>query len=107
MVESIEWVAVALADGGEGVAALRLFGAMAAARNALHLPPPTVTDGRLVATGTERARQTAGAAAATALAEGQGMGLDQARDEALRLADRVPAGASTETATPSGNSSAD
>jgi hypothetical protein len=51
-----------------------LFGAMAAARNALHLPPPTVTDGRLVAAGTERARQTAGAAATTALAEGQGMG---------------------------------
>ena len=40
VVEAIEWLAVAVAAKGEAVPALRLFGAAAAARETLRLPPP-------------------------------------------------------------------
>jgi predicted ATPase len=88
-VESIEWVAVALAGKRLPVPALRLLGAAAAAREALELPPPTEADRRLVAAGQEEAIQEAGSSGYAPFAAGRTLSLDQARDEALDLARAV------------------
>jgi predicted ATPase/DNA-binding SARP family transcriptional activator len=85
-VESIEWVAVALAGKGLAAPALRLLGAATAAREALALPPPTEADRRLVAAGLEHAIQEAGSGGQSAFAAGRALSLDQARDEAINLA---------------------
>ena len=85
-VEAIEWLAVAAAARGEVVPALRLFGAAAAAREALHLPPRFESDEQRVAAGLDQATRAAGADAMAALAEGRTLSLERARDEALELA---------------------
>jgi hypothetical protein len=86
LVESIEWLAVATAAKGKTVSALRLLGAAAAAREALHLPPRLESDERRVAAGLDHAMRSAGASAADVLVEGRTVSLDHARDEALELA---------------------
>ena len=85
-VESIEWVAVALAGKRLAAPALRLLGAATAAREALELPPPTEADKRLVAAGEDAAIREAGRSANTHCAAGRTLTLDQARDEAIDLA---------------------
>jgi predicted ATPase/DNA-binding SARP family transcriptional activator len=85
-VESIEWVAVALAGKRLAVPALRFLGAATAAREALELPPPTEADRRLVAAGQEHAIQEAGSGWQAPFAAGRTLTLDQARDEAIHLA---------------------
>ena len=85
-VEAIEWLAVAAAARGEAVPALRLFGAAAAAREALHLPPHIESDEKRFASGLDQAMRAAGTGAAAALAAGRTLSLEQARDEALELA---------------------
>ena len=84
-VEAIEWLAVAAVTRGEGVPALRLFGAAAAAREALHLPAHMVSDEKRFATGLEQAMRAAGCDATAALAAGRTLSLERARDEALDL----------------------
>jgi predicted ATPase/class 3 adenylate cyclase len=86
LVEAIEWLAVTAAAQGDVVPALRLFGAGAAAREALHLPPRFESDEQRVATGLSQATRAAGANAMAALAEGRTLSLERARDEALELA---------------------
>ena len=86
LVEAIEWLAVAAAARGQAVPALRLFGAAAAAREALHLPPRIDSDEKRFASGLDQAMQAAGTGAAVALAAGRTLSLEQARDEALELA---------------------
>jgi tetratricopeptide (TPR) repeat protein len=88
-VEAIEWLAVAVAAKGKTVPALRLFGAAAAARETLRLPPRLESDEQRVAAGLDRALHAAGAIANAALAEGRSMSLEHARDEALELAAAV------------------
>jgi predicted ATPase len=83
VVESIEWLAVALVAKGQAISALKLFGSAAAAREVLNLPPQTVADSKLMATGQERALQTAGAEGLSALTAGSARSLVQARDDAL------------------------
>jgi tetratricopeptide (TPR) repeat protein len=85
-VESIEWVAVALAGKRLAVPALRLLGAATAARESLALPPPTEADRRLVAAGQEHAILEAGSSGQALFAAGRALSLDQARDEAIGLA---------------------
>jgi predicted ATPase/class 3 adenylate cyclase len=85
-VEAIEWLAVAAVARGEAVPALRLFGAAAAAREALHLPPRFESDERRVAAGLDLAMQAADTDVQAALAAGRSLNLEQARDEALELA---------------------
>jgi tetratricopeptide (TPR) repeat protein len=85
-VEAIEWLAVAAAARGDTVPALRLFGAAAAAREALHLPPRFESDERRVASGLDLAMQAADTDVQAALAAGRSLTLEQARDEALELA---------------------
>jgi tetratricopeptide (TPR) repeat protein len=85
-VESIEWIAVALADKRLAVPALRLLGATMAAREALGLPPPTEADRRLVAAGQEQAIQEAGSSGQAPFAAGRTLSLEQARDEAINRA---------------------
>jgi predicted ATPase/class 3 adenylate cyclase len=87
-VEAIEWLAMAAAARGDAVPALRLFGAAAAAREALHLPPRLESDEQRVAPGVDQATRAAGN---EALAAGRTLSLEQARDEALELA-KVAAG---------------
>jgi predicted ATPase/class 3 adenylate cyclase len=94
VVEAIEFLAVAVAAKGDVRSALRLFGAAAAAREALHLPPRLESDERRVAPGVDQAMRAAGISAMAVLAEGKTLGLGQARDEALELA-RVASGAMT------------
>jgi predicted ATPase len=90
-VEAIEWLAVVASTRGEAGAALRLFGATDAAREALHLPPRFESDEQRVALGFDRAMQAVGPGAAAALGAGKMISLERARDEALELA-RVDAG---------------
>jgi tetratricopeptide (TPR) repeat protein len=85
-VEAIEWLAVAAVSRGEAIPALRLFGAAAAAREALHLPPRFASDERRFASGLDRAMRAVGADATGSLAAGRTLSLEQARDEALNLA---------------------
>ena len=74
--------------GGQrtGCFCLRLFGAAAAAREALHLPPRIVSDEKRFASGLDQAMRAAGASAPVELAAGRALSLEQARDEALELA---------------------
>jgi len=97
LVEAIEWLAVAVAAKGKTVPALRLFGAAAAAREALRLPPRLESDEQRVALGLDRAMQAAGASANAALAEGRSMSLEHARDEALELATVVAVSAKADS----------
>ena len=90
-VEAIEWLAVAAVARGEAVPALRLFGAAAAAREALHLPPRFESDEQRFASGLDQAMRAAGTGATVALAAGRTLSLERARDEALELA-RVDTG---------------
>jgi non-specific serine/threonine protein kinase len=85
-IEAIEWLAMAAAARGQPVSALRLFGAAAAAREALHLPPRLVSDEKRFASGLDQAMRAAGTSAAVALAAGRALSLERARDEALELA---------------------
>jgi tetratricopeptide (TPR) repeat protein len=85
-VEAIEWLAVAGAAKGKTVPALRLFGAAAAAREALHLPPRLESDELRVALGLDQAKRAAGTGAQAALAAGKTLTLEGGRDEALELA---------------------
>ena len=85
-VEAIEWLAVAAAARGEAVPALRLFGAAAAAREALHLPPRFESDEKRFASGLDQAMRAAGTERTVALAAGRTLSLERARDEALELA---------------------
>jgi tetratricopeptide (TPR) repeat protein len=84
-VEAIEWLAVAAATRGETDPALRLFGAAAAAREALHLPPHNESDEKRFALGLHQAMNAAGTGASAALTTGRTLSLEQARDEALDL----------------------
>jgi tetratricopeptide (TPR) repeat protein len=86
IVEAIEWLAVAAAARGEAGPALRLFGATAATRSVLQLPPHNDSDEKRVAASLDQATRAAGTSASTAQAEGRTLRLDQARDEALELA---------------------
>jgi tetratricopeptide (TPR) repeat protein len=86
LVEAIEWLAVTAAARGKPVPALRLFGAAAAAREALRLPPRLVGDEKRVASGLDQAMRAAGPDAQAALAAGRTLTLDEGRDEALELA---------------------
>jgi predicted ATPase len=86
VVEAIEWLAVVTSGSGEAVPALRLFGAAAAAREALHLPPRNENDEKRFASGLDQATRVLGTAATTALAEGRKLSLERARDEALEAA---------------------
>jgi len=88
-VEAIEWLAVAAAARGEAVSALRLFGAAAAAREALHLPPHVASDEQRFASGLDQATGAAGTNTPAALAAGRTLSMEQARDEALTLARAV------------------
>jgi len=85
-VESIEWIAMACAGKREPVPALRLLGAAATAREALELPPPTEADRQLIVAGRERAIQEGGSGWQALFAAGRTLTLEQARDEAVRLA---------------------
>jgi tetratricopeptide (TPR) repeat protein len=85
-VEAIEWLAVAAAARGDTIPALQLFGAAAAAREALHLPPRFESDEQRVASGLDQATRAAGTDAVAVLAEGRILGLEEARDRALQLA---------------------
>jgi predicted ATPase len=87
----IELLAVSAAEHNEPAVALRLFGAVEAARATLALPPPGERDARLIATGKALATAAAGAEADSLLAAGRALTLDQARDEALKFVDSVPA----------------
>jgi tetratricopeptide (TPR) repeat protein len=93
VVEAIEWLAVAVAARGNAVPALRLFGAAAAAREALHLPPRIDSDEKRVASGIEQAERIADTKANSAVANGKFLDLDQARDAALELAGAGPGSA--------------
>jgi tetratricopeptide (TPR) repeat protein len=93
-IESIEWIAVALAAKRLAPPALRLLGAAEAARNALELPPPTEADKRLIIAGRERAKQEAGDAWQTLIAAGRTLALDQAREEAVNVAEAALTAAS-------------
>jgi tetratricopeptide (TPR) repeat protein len=84
-VEAIEWLAVAAAATGEAGPALRLFGAAAAARESLHLPPRLESDETRVGAGIDQAMRAAGTSAVMALAAGRSLSLERARDEALEL----------------------
>jgi len=88
-VESIEWLAMATMARGEAVPALRLFGAAAAAREALRLPPHVLSDEQRFTSGLDQATRAAGSDASAALAAGRTLSLEQARDEALVLARAV------------------
>jgi predicted ATPase/class 3 adenylate cyclase len=90
-VEAIEWLAVAAVARGEADPALRLFGAAAAAREALQLPPHNESDEKRFAAGLDQAVRAAGTRATAALTAGRKLSLEQARDEALELA-RVDVG---------------
>jgi predicted ATPase/class 3 adenylate cyclase/Tfp pilus assembly protein PilF len=90
-VEAIEWLAVAAVARGQAVPALRLFGAAAAAREALQLPPHNESDEKRFASGLDQAMRAAGTGAPEALAAGRTLSLERARDEALEFA-RVEAG---------------
>jgi tetratricopeptide (TPR) repeat protein len=85
-VEAIEWIAVGAAAKGETIPALRLFGAAAASRETLHLPPRLEDDEKRVASGLDQAMRAAGTGAQAALAAGRTLTLEGARDEALELA---------------------
>jgi len=85
-VEAIEWLAVVAVARGQAVPALRLFGAAAAAREALLLPPHNESDEKRYSSGLDQAMRTAGPDSTAALAEGRTLNLEQARDEALALA---------------------
>jgi predicted ATPase/class 3 adenylate cyclase len=91
LVEAIEWLAMVAAAREEAIPALRLFGAAAAAREALHLPPRLESDEQRVAPGVDQATRAAGSEAPAALAAGRTLSLEQARDEAVELA-KVAAG---------------
>jgi hypothetical protein len=80
---------VAAAAKGEAVSALRLFGAAAAAREALHLPPHVASDEQRFASGLDQATGAAGTNTPAALAAGRTLSMEQARDEALTLARAV------------------
>jgi predicted ATPase len=86
IVEAIEWLAVVAVARGRAVPALRLFGAAAAAREALRLPPHNESDEKRYASGLDQAMRTAGPDSSAALAEGRTLSLELARDEALELA---------------------
>jgi tetratricopeptide (TPR) repeat protein len=88
VIESIEWLAVAIAAKGHAAPALRLFGAAETAREALSLPPPTAADGQLIASGQARAHRLVSDGQAL-LEAGRMLSLEQARDEALVFADGV------------------
>jgi non-specific serine/threonine protein kinase len=88
-VEAIEWLAMAAAARGQAVSALRLYGAAAAAREALHLPPHSVGDEKRFASGLDQAMRAAGTHASSALAAGRTWSLERARDEALDLANTM------------------
>jgi predicted ATPase/class 3 adenylate cyclase len=85
-VEAIEWLAVAAGIRGGADPALRLFGAAAAAREVLQLPPHNESDQKRFASGLDQAMRAAGFGAPSALAAGRMLSLEQARDEALDLA---------------------
>ena len=87
VVECVEWLAVSAADVGNPTLAFRLFGATAAARDALRLPPPGESGARLVAQGLDLASKLAVNAKDVALAAGRALTIEQARDEALGLSD--------------------
>jgi predicted ATPase/class 3 adenylate cyclase len=86
LVEAIEWLAVTAAAKGNPVPALRLFGAAAAARETLHLPPRLESDEKRVAPSLDQAMRVAGTGAQAALATGRTLTLEGGRDEALELA---------------------
>ena len=85
VVEAIEWLAVTAAARGKSVPALRLFGAAAAAREALHLPPRLEDDEKRVSSGLDQAMRAAGTGAQAVLAAGKTLTLEEGRDEALEL----------------------
>jgi hypothetical protein len=85
LVEAIEWLAAAAARS-TAIPALRLFGAAAAIRETLRLPPRLETGEKRVAAGFDQATRAAGTGATAALAEGRTLSLERARDEALELA---------------------
>jgi hypothetical protein len=93
LVEAIEWLAVTATANGDGVPALRLFGAAAAVREALQLPPRFESDEQRVASGLDQATRAAGTDAVVVLAEGRTLSLEEARDEALELAGTLSADA--------------
>jgi predicted ATPase/class 3 adenylate cyclase len=85
-IEAIEWLAVTAVARGEAIPALRLFGAAAAVREALHLPPRFESDEQRFASGLDQAMRAVDAGATVALAKGRSFSLERARDEALDLA---------------------
>jgi predicted ATPase/DNA-binding XRE family transcriptional regulator len=89
VLEAIEWLAVAAAARGEAEPALRLFGAAAAAREALHLPPRIDDDEKRYAAGLDQATRAAGTGAAVELAAGGTLTQERAQEEALELARSV------------------
>jgi tetratricopeptide (TPR) repeat protein len=89
VLEAIEWLAVAAAARGEADPALRLFGAAAAAREALQLPPRNDNDEKRYAAGLDQATRAAGTGAPIELAAGGTLTLEHAQEEALALAHSV------------------
>jgi predicted ATPase len=89
VVESLEWLAATAADQGAAVPALRLFAAAESARRALGLPPPAASDAPILERHARRAADAANTEAATASAAGRNLTLEQARVEALELAQRL------------------
>ena len=89
VVEAIEWVAVTLV-ASDALAALRLFAATAAARQAHHLPT-LESDAVVIESSLAEARQAAGHRAAEALTAGAGKSLAEARAIAM-AASGEPAG---------------
>jgi predicted ATPase/DNA-binding SARP family transcriptional activator len=89
VIETIEWIAATLVDAGHPLPALRLLGATAAIRKTLDLFA-IAHDARMVAESLETATHAAGATTTEeALQAGSTMSLDQARDEALALANET------------------
>jgi hypothetical protein len=95
VVYCLECLGAAAADRNEAMLALRLFGAAAAARISLHLPPAGERDARLVKEGVNLAKQAASANAESLLEAGRKLSLDQAQSEALRFVEQSTADAST------------
>jgi len=90
-VESLEWLAATAADLGEAQGALRLFGAAAAARRALSLPPPAASDADVLEAKLAHAVRTAGPAAPEITAAGGALSLEAAAAEAFPLGQTLTA----------------